>query len=156
MAKKHKNQPKRITNRRASFDYELGDSLTVGIVLSGAETKNLRRGHGILRGAYVTVKDDELWLINADITSSQGVPIQDNERTRPRKLLAKRREIEKLIQAKNQGKTLIPTEILTNGRFIKLKLSVGQGKKKYDKRQAIKKRDTDRQLKNLVANQGRR
>lgn len=146
MKKRNANQTKQITNRRARFDYELGDSFVVGIVLSGAETKALRLGHGQLRGAYVTIKDGELWLINCTIGSSAGMPISESDQTRSRKLLAKKREINTLIQAKQQGLTIVPTEILTQGRFIKLRISVGRGKKRYDKRQVIKKRDETRNI----------
>ena len=144
MAKKKTPQTKSISNRHARFDYELGDSLVVGLSLTGAETKSLRLGHGQLRGAYVTIKDNELYLINANITGSSGIPIIDQDKTRARKLLAKRREIENLVAAKQQGKTLVPLEILTGGRYIKLRLSVGRGKKKYDKRQSLKARDDTR------------
>ncbi len=144
MAKKKPHQTKRITNRRASHDYELGDSLVAGLELSGAETKALRMGHGQLRGAYVTVKQGELFLINATISGTSGIPINETDQTRARKLLAKRREIEALIAAKQQGKTIVPLEILTGGRFIKLRLSVGRGKKRYDKRQTLKARDDAR------------
>jgi len=144
MAKKKPNQTKRITNRRASHDYELGDSLVVGLELSGAETKALRMGHGQLRGAYVTVKQGELFLINATISGTSGIPIGESDQTRARKLLAKRREIEALMEAKQQGKTIVPLEILTGGRYIKLRLSVGRGKKRYDKRQTLKARDDAR------------
>jgi SsrA-binding protein len=144
MAKKKQNQSKRITNRRASHDYELGDSLMVGLELSGAETKSLRMGHGQLRGAYVTVKDNELYLINATISGTSGIPISESDQTRARKLLAKRREIQALMDAKQQGKTIVPLEILTGGRYIKLRLSVGRGKKHYDKRQVLKARDDAR------------
>jgi len=141
MAKKKPNQSKRITNRRARFDYELGDSLVVGLELTGAETKNLRMGHGQLRGAYVTLKGNELYLINATIAGTSGIPISESDQTRARRLLAKRREIQAMIAAKQQGQTIVPLEILTGGRFIKLRLSVGRGKKRYDKRQTLKARD---------------
>ena len=144
MAKKKANQTKRIQNRRARHDYELGDSLVVGLELTGGETKSLRMGHGHLRGAYVTVKDGELYLINATITGSSGIPIGEDEQTRARRLLAKRREIDALIAAKQQGRTIVPLEVLTGGRFIKLRISVGKGKKRYDKRQTLKRRDDDR------------
>src|SRR5690242_15853471 len=81
MKKKAHNQSKRITNRRARHDYELGDGLVVGVQLTGAETKALRLGHGQLRGAYVTVKDSELWLINATINGGPGLPISDSDQT---------------------------------------------------------------------------
>src|SRR5581483_4174867 len=98
MAKKRPNT-KRIINRRARYDYELGDSLVVGLQLSGAETKALRLGHGQLRGAYVTLRGGELWLVNAQISSTKGVPISEDEQSRSRKLLAKRREIDRLSES---------------------------------------------------------
>jgi SsrA-binding protein len=146
MAKKKPAQTKQITNRRARHDYELGDSLVAGIELTGAETKALRMGHGQLRGAYVTVKGDELLLINATISGTAGIPIGENDQTRSRKLLAKRREIDRLIAAKQQGQTIVPLEILTKGRYIKIRISLGRGKKLYDKRQTLKKREESRQI----------
>ena len=108
MAKQRPNTPKTISNRRARHDYELGDSLVVGLELSGAETKSLRMGHGQLRGAYVTVKSEELFLINATISGTSSIPIDESDQTRARKLLAKRREINALIAAKQQGRTIVP------------------------------------------------
>ena len=139
MKKKHAHQTKQIVNRRARHDYELGDSLVVGIALTGAETKNLRMGHGQLRGAYVNVKDDELWLMNATINGTNSMPISEQDQTRNRRLLAKRREIDALVEAKQQ-------EMLTQGRFIKLRIAIGRGKKLYDKRQTLKKRDENRAI----------
>ncbi|MDQ3094145.1 MAG: SsrA-binding protein SmpB [bacterium] len=144
MAKQRKSNSSSIQNRRARFDYELSDSVTVGIALNGRETKSLRLGRGQLQGAYVTVKNGELWLINAQIHGTAGIPIEDEEKTQARKLLAKRREIDALIAAKQQGRTIVPTEILTKTRFIKLRIAIGKGKKNYDKRQTIKKRESDR------------
>jgi len=152
MKKKRNNQPKQITNRRAKFDYELSDSFVVGLELTGAETKALRLGHGQLRGAYVTIKDNELWLINAHISSSPGIPIEETAQTRSRKLLAKRREINQLIQAKQQGLTIVPTSILTHGRYIKLRISVGRGKKHYDKRESLKAKDQKRAVRAALNN----
>jgi len=146
VSKKKQSTTKQITNRRARHDYELGDSLVVGLQLSGAETKSLRLGHGQLRGAYVTVKDGELLLVNAAINGTNGIPISESDQTRSRKLLAKRREIEALIDAKQQGKTIVPLEILTGGRFIKLRIAVGKGKKQYDKRETLKRRDEERRI----------
>lgn len=146
MAQKKRPQHKTIQNRRARFDYELGDNLVVGLELTGGEAKSLRLGHGQLQGAYVTVKDDQLWLVNAAIIGSNGIPIQDTDRTRTRRLLAKRREINALIQAKQDGRTIVPLEILNHGRYIKLRVAVGKGKKHYDKRQALKKREEDRRI----------
>lgn len=141
-----KSDSGKITNRRARFDYELGDSLVVGIQLTGRETKALRLGHGQLRGAYVTVRDGELWLVGAQITSSSGVPVPENEQTRNRKLLAHAKEISSLIAAKQQGKTIVPLELLTRGRYIKLRVSVGRGKKRFDKRETLKRRQQERDI----------
>jgi SsrA-binding protein len=147
MAKKKKqNTTKQITNRRARHDYELGDTMVVGIALTGGETKALRMGHGQLRGAYVNVKDGELWLMNATINGTRGIQIEESVQIRNRKLLAKRREIEHLIEGKQQGQTIVPLEILTGGRFIKLRIAIGRGKKLYDKRESLKKRDETRTI----------
>ena len=150
MAKKKQNAPKTIQNRRARFDYELGDSLVVGLELTGAEVKSLRMGHGQLRGAYVTVKNDELYLLNGTINGTNNTPLTESEQTRTRKLLAKRKEIAALIEAKQQGRTIVPLELLTRGRFIKLRIAIGKGKKHYDKRAAITERESKRELDRVV------
>jgi SsrA-binding protein len=107
-------------------------------------------GHGQLRGAYVTEKAGELWLINARITSSKGVPIAEDEQSRSRKILAKRREIDGLITARQAGNTIVPLELLTRGRYIKLRISAGRGKKRYDKRETIKRRQQEREAHRLA------
>ncbi|MDO8591429.1 MAG: SsrA-binding protein SmpB [bacterium] len=145
MAKKPKSTG-HITNKRARFDYQLGDSLVVGISLTGAETKALRMGHGQLRGAYVTDKSGELWLINAQITGDSGIKIDESTQTRSRKLLAKRAEIDKLLSAKVQGMTIVPLEVLNRGHYIKLKIALGKGKRQFDKRQTLKRKQQDRDI----------
>ena len=144
------NQSKTIQNRRARHDYELGDSLVLGMELTGAEVKSLRMGHGQLTGSYVTVKGAEIFLIGATINGVKGVIIDESDQARTRKLLAKRREIDALIAAKQQGRTIVPLEILTRGRYIKLRLAVGKGKREYDKREVLKRRDADRQAQNAI------
>lgn len=144
MATKKSPIAKQISNRRARHDYDLGDGLVVGISLSGAETKSLRKGQGHLKGAYVNVKDNELWLVNATITGDGSIRVPEEDKTRNRKLLAKRREIEALMAAKQQGQTIVPLELLTQGRYIKLRIAAGRGKKRYDKRETIKRRDQER------------
>ncbi len=141
---KRPSSPSSIRNRRASYDYALGESLIVGLQLTGAETKSLRQGHGHLRGAYVTVRNNELWLINATITGSSGAAIAESDQTRARKLLARKREIIKLVAAKQQGNTIVPLEVLTKGHYVKLKIASGRGKRQYDKRQALRARDDAR------------
>lgn len=149
MAKKRLPTGK-IENRRARHDYDLGDSLVVGLELTGAEVKSLRRGHGHMRGAYVTNRDGELWLVNATITGDSGIKLSEQEQTRTRKVLAKRREINDLLSSKQQGRTIVPLELLTKGRYIKLRIASGRGKKQYDKRQVLKKRAEERNMANAV------
>lgn len=145
-----------IFNRRASFDYELGDSITVGLELTGAETKAARLGHIQLKGSYVVPKINsekqrsELFLINASFSLATNTPKNSGGESnvvdsRARKILAKRREIDQLVSARNNGYTIIPTKLLTNGRYIKLVIALGRGKKRYDKREAIRRRDLQRE-----------
>jgi SsrA-binding protein len=142
--------PARITNRRARYDYELGDSLVAGLQLSGAETKALRLGHGQLRGAFVAPQGNELWLVNAQIMGSRGVPIAEDEVSRSRKVLAKRKEIDQMLAARKAGNTIVPLELLTKGRYIKLRIATGRGKKRYDKRETIKRRQQEREANRLI------
>lgn len=144
--KKKPSGPKQIQNRRARHDYELGDSLVAGIELTGAEVKSLRMGHGHLRGAYVTVKDNQLWLLNSTIIGTSGIRIPENEQTRSRRLLVRRRDIDGLIAARQQGRTIVPLEVLTGSRYVKIRIALGKGRKQYDKRQVLKKRDAARQV----------
>jgi SsrA-binding protein len=143
---KSKKQSKTITNKKARFDYEISDTIVAGIVLTGAETKSLRMGQAILQGSFVMVKNNELWLINCQInplqTNLNAMPEED--RTRTRKLLVTAKQLEDLSSKKRQGLNIIPIKFLTNGRHIKIEIGVGRGKKKYDKRQVIKKRDQER------------
>ena len=142
-----------VTNRRASFDYELSDNLTVGLELTGAEVKAARLGRVQLRGAYVTVRgtsNPELFLINASFSLATHVPKNSGQATstvdtRARRLLAKRKEIDALVTKKNSGLTIVPIKLLTTGRYIKLVIALGKGKKKYDKRESIKRRDQVRE-----------
>lgn len=145
--KKRSAKPKAIVNRRASFDYVLGDELVVGLVLSGQEVKAAREGKVNLKGAFVTIRNNELWLNNASfslVLTEKGKQ-QKTVETKPRKLLAKHREIGALMRQKQAGYTIIPTKLLIEGKFIKLVIAIGRGKKRYDKRQALKRRDQERE-----------
>lgn len=139
-------QPKLISNRKVRFDYDIKDTLIVGIQLSGAETKAVRQGQANLRGSYVNILKGELWLINASISGSNAAPIDETNKTRTRKLLAKSSEIKKLSEAKDQGLSIVALELLTSGRYIKLKIATAHGKKNYDKRNALKERDEIRKI----------
>ncbi len=148
--KKKKPNLKTIKNKRAAFDYHLEDSLVVGIELNGRETKALRLGHGQLVGSFVNIKNNELFLVNCLISTSNTMQIPEIEQTRDRKLLAKRKEIDSLVDAKKQGRSILPTEILTGGRFIKVRIAIGKGKKKYDKRQTLKAKDENKRIRSEV------
>ena len=146
--KKKPQQPTAIVNRRASYDYALGEELVVGLSLNGREARAARLGHVQLKGSYVALNHGELWLTKASFSVVHNEAGASNARTvddSPRKLLAKRREIERLEAAKKQGMTIVPTRLLTQGRYIKLVIALGKGKKRYDKRQALKKRDQERE-----------
>ena len=149
MAKK-KPINKVISNRRARFDYKLTEPITVGIVLNGAETKAIRNGRAQLKGAYINILSNELWLINATISGTTSAPIDEEDKTRSRKLLASRKEIDELIKAKNSGSSIIPLEILTATKYIKLRIAYGTGNKDYDKRAILKKRDEQRNIQNFI------
>ncbi len=138
-----------IVNRRASFDYALQDELTTGIVLTGREARAARDGRVQLKGSFVTVRNGELWLNNASFslklnTKDEGETAVD---TSARKLLANRRQIDEISGRKQEGMSIVPLRLLTQGRYIKLVIALGKGKKRYDKRQAIKKRDLERESK---------
>jgi SsrA-binding protein len=154
MANKKKPTNKVISNRRARFDYRLDEPINVGVVLTGAETKAIRNGHAQLKGAYVNILNNELWLINATITGSNAAPITEENKTRSRKLLASRKQIDELIKAKQNGGTIIPLELLTATKYIKLKIAPGIGNKNYDKRAILKQRDEQRNIQKFIKAQG--
>jgi SsrA-binding protein len=139
-----------IVNRSAKFEYSLGEDLVVGLELTGPEVRAARLGHVQLKGSYVTVRHDELWLLGATfsiISNQKGQAASKTADDRTRRLLAHRKEIDRFIAAKKQGMTIIPTKLLTEGRYIKLVIALGKGKKLYDKRQVIKQRDQEREHK---------
>ena len=133
---KKQKRPETVTlNRRAHYDYQLGEELTVGMSLSGLEVRAIRDHHVQLKGAFVTIRNNELWLNNLTL----GVDTARNI-----KLLATKRQITALNREKIAGSTIVPVRLLGGSRYIKLVIAVGKGKKKYDKRETIKKRDLDR------------
>lgn len=143
-------QTPRIVNKRAKFDYELVDRFLAGIILAGYEAKSLRLGYGDLRGSYVTLKKAEVWLTNAYISPYKFASLNDDyDPRRSRKLLLNHSEIEKLLIAKNSGLTIVATKFLIEARFIKLEIHTARGRKKYDKRQYIRKRQHDRDAHNV-------
>ncbi len=143
-----------VINRRARFDYELGEEIVAGLVLTGVEVRAARDGHVQLKGAFVSLRNDELWLNNASFSLRLNVRGQANSKsvdTSARKLLASRKQIDQFAAAKQQGLTIVPTKLLTNGRFIKIVIALGRGKKRYDKRETIKRRDQDRETRRQLS-----
>ena len=136
--KKSKSPATVTVNRRARFDYQLEEELTCGMVLSGPEVRLIRDHHVQLNGSFVTIRQDELWLNNL----TRGADTERNI-----KLLATRKQIIALTRAKQDGYQIVPVRLLAGGRHIKLVIATGKGKKKYDKRETIKKRDISRSLK---------
>lgn len=146
--KKPKINPRTVLNRRASFDYELGEDLVVGLSLTGPEVRAARDGHIQLKGSFVTVRDSELWLNNASFSlklNKKGEVGARSLDTTPRKLLAHRKQIDMLATRKKDGLSIVPTKLLTTGRHIKLVIALGKGKKRYDKRETLKRRDQSRE-----------
>lgn len=151
--KKPASTPKAVLNRRARFDYELGDEIVAGIVLTGPETRAARDGHVQLKGAFVTVRNDELWLNNASFSLKLNQKGQVGARTidtAPRKLLASRKQIDTMMARKKDGMTIVPTKLLTTGNFIKVVVALGKGKKHYDKRETLKRRDQQREASRAI------
>ena len=144
-----------VVNRRARFDYELGEEIVAGLVLTGMEVRAAREGHVQLKGAFVSLKNGELWLSNASFSLRLNVRGEANTRsvdTSARKLLVSKRQLAHFTEAKKQGMTIVPTKLLTGGKFIKIIIALGKGKKAYDKRETIKRRDQNRETRRLIAN----
>jgi len=145
-------------NKRANFDYDIQEIYEAGLVLLGHEVKSIKTGHVSLKGSYVTFRKSknknlpEAYLINAHIPLYKFAGDRPNyEPTRSRKLLLKKKEIAYLMGKKDeQGLTLAPLKIYTKRSFIKLEFGVGKGRKKFDKREVIKKRELDRNLRSLT------
>lgn len=154
--KKPATAPKAIVNRRARFDYEIGEEIVAGMVLTGPEVRAARDGHIQLKGSFVTVRNNELWLNNASFSIKLQQKGQVGARTidtEPRKLLASRKQIDNLVAHKKQGMSIVPTKLLTTGKFIKLVIALGKGKKNYDKRETLKRRDQERDSQQAIKQQ---
>lgn len=151
--KKSVKKPNSIVNRRASFDYAIDEDLVVGIALTGPETRAARDGHVQLKGSYVTIRENELWLNNASFSlkiNEKGKVGSRTIDTAPRKLLANRKQIDDLSHRKVAGMSIVPLKFLTNGRFVKVVIALGKGKKTYDKREVLKRRDQEREAKKVL------
>jgi SsrA-binding protein len=146
------------TNRQASFRYNLLERFECGIVLEGTEVKSLREGGAQLKDSYAAVRDGEVWLYGVYIAPYGPASRDNHDPERPRKLLLHRKEIERLVgRTQERGLTLVPTRIYFAGARsrAKVEIALARGKDLYDKRQAIKKRDTMREVQRELREVGR-
>lgn len=144
-------------NKRARFDYHLEDKFEAGLVLTGTEVKSLRHGQCMIAESHVAEKDGELHLLNAHIPEyQQASQLLQHEPRRPRKLLLKKREVDKLMGAVNrEGYTIVPLRIFFNNKGLaKLEVALAKGKKQHDKRETEKKRDWNRDKQRIMRDRG--
>jgi SsrA-binding protein len=135
------------TNRKAYHNYIIQDSLEAGIALTGSEIKSIRAGRMSLSDAYVRPEGGELWLLNAHIARYESSSYLSHEPKRPRKLLLHRKQINNLAsQVLQKGFTLVPTKVYIKGGIAKVEVALGKGKKMYDKRESIARREAEREI----------
>ena len=135
------------TNRKAYHNYYVQDGLETGIVLTGSEIKSIRAGRVNLRDAYVRPERGELWLLNAHIARYEASSYMSHEPTRPRKLLLHKKQINNLISnVKSKGLTLVPLKLYLKGSIAKVEIALAKGKKLYDKRDSIARREAEREM----------
>jgi SsrA-binding protein len=135
------------TNKKAYHNYFIGDSYEAGIALTGSEIKSVRQGKVSLADAYVRPERGELWLYNAHIARYEASSYMSHEPTRPRKLLLHKKEIRNLTsKIAEKGLTLVATKLYLKGSIAKVEIALGKGKKLYDKREAIHRRESEREL----------
>jgi SsrA-binding protein len=152
MAKPQKESSARITNRRALHDYFIEAKIECGMVLVGSEVKSLRDGHAQLQEAYGSIEGGELWLKGAHIDPySKAAIVYNHEPRRDRKLLLHKRELTKLVsELENRGTTLIPLSIYFKGGRAKCEIGVARGKQRHDKRESIKQKEIDREMRRAM------
>ena len=136
-----------INNRKAKFDYQIFDTYETGIVLTGTEIKSIRQGNCNLKDSYVVIKNGEAYIINMHISHYEEGNIFNHEETRTRKLLLHKKEILKLNdKIRIEGYTLVPLKLYFVKNRAKLQVALAKGKKNYDKRQALKEKDINRDI----------
>lgn len=136
-----------INNKKARFDYELFDSYEAGIVLTGTEIKSIREGNCNLKDSYVVIRNGEAFIINMHISEYKEGNIFNHNETRTRKLLLHKKEILKLNDKISiNGYTIVPVKLYFSGNKAKILIALAKGKKTYDKRESIKKRDVERDI----------
>lgn len=142
-----------ILNRKVNFDYEILETIESGIVLTGTEIKSIRDGKANLKDSYAIVKNNEMFLLNMNISHYKEGNNFNHEETRTRKLLLHKKEILKLSQkVELNGYTLVPLKLYFKGNKAKILIGLAKGKKTYDKRETIKQRDINREIKKEMKN----
>jgi SsrA-binding protein len=142
-----------VSNRKATYNYEILETFEAGIVLQGTEIKSLRDHGGSLQEAYVKVIGSELWLVGSSIAPYRFGNIHNHEERRDRKLLMHKREIERLrVSVQEKGLTLIALSMYLKGGKAKVKVAICKGKKSFDKRAAVKERDEKRHVQQMMKN----
>ena len=142
------------TNRKAYHNYELGESVEAGIVLTGTEIKSIRAGRVSLGDAYVKPEAGELWLVNAHIARYEASSYLSHDPKRPRKLLLHRKQIDSLTaKMLERGFTLVPLKLYIKDSIAKVEVALARGKKLYDKRESIIRRETDREIGRAIKSQ---
>lgn len=148
----HLNKKIVAKNKKARFDYNIGKSYTAGVILKGYEVKSAMCSQVNLRGSFIRVEKGEVWLINAHIAKWKFASLKDYDPKAKRKLLLNKREIRELQIAQDAKKmSIIPLEMYIGYKKLKLRIGIGKGRKKYDKRKKIKERETKKQLKEDLA-----
>jgi SsrA-binding protein len=144
--------PTLAINKRAKYDYEILDTLEAGLVLSGQEVKSIRAGRMSLTGSYVTIANGGARLIGSHVQRyPQAGPLPDYDPDRSRQLLVHKRELAKLSgKMEQKGLTLVPISVYTKGSKIKLEFGIGRGKKQFEKKEQIKRRDVDREIRRAL------
>lgn len=136
-----------VSNRKARHEYQILDVLEAGIVLKGTEVKSLRKRNANLQDSYAIIRNGELWLLGLHISPYEQGNINNHDPVRTRKLLIQKKELRKLYsKVAEQGLTLVPLSLYFKGPYAKVELAIGRGKKSYDKREAIKKREAQRSI----------
>lgn len=142
-----------IVNKWAKSEYSISDTYVAGVVLTGAEVKSLREGRGSLREGYAKIINNELFLVGVDIPKYSHYSGKEYDPKRSRKLLLKESEILKILkQVEGKSLTLVPLKLFFKGRWVKCEIGIGKGKREWEKRSDIKKRDVEREMARAVKN----
>jgi SsrA-binding protein len=152
--KQEKDNPNSQTvcrNRRARYEYDILDELKCGVVLTGSEVKSIRNGKISIEEAYARIRDGELWLVGADIAVYPQATIMNHEPKRTRKLLIRKQELQKVAESATQkGLTLVPLSVFFSRGIVKVTVAVAKGRKLHDKREALKRKEDTREMRNAT------